>query len=79
MMTGEKSNRQKMREIVALLPKENCGKCGFQNCGGFAHTEIEGASSYIGGKKSPARGFGIGKLLGIEEPEKFKVHAGTSE
>ena len=79
MMTGEKSNRQKMREIVALLPKENCGKCGFQNCGGFALAAIEGQTSFFGCKKTPPVGYEIGKLLGIESPEKFKVPAGTSE
>ena len=78
-MAGEKSNRQKMREIVTLLPKENCGKCGFKNCGGFALAAVEEQASLFSCHKNPSVGYEISKVLGIKAPEKVKVSAGSSE
>jgi Na+-translocating ferredoxin:NAD+ oxidoreductase RNF subunit RnfB len=36
---------QKMREIVKVLPKLNCGFCGFGNCGDYAKALVEGKAS----------------------------------
>ena len=36
---------QKMREIVKVLPKFNCGLCGFGNCGHYARAVAEGRAS----------------------------------
>jgi Na+-translocating ferredoxin:NAD+ oxidoreductase RNF subunit RnfB len=33
---------QKMREIIKVLPKFNCGFCGFGNCGNYARAVVEG-------------------------------------
>ncbi len=68
-MAEEKSNGEKAREIVSLLPKENCGKCGFANCGEFALAVAEGKASPCGCHKDPAAGYEISKLLGIEVPQ----------
>ena len=45
----------KLVEIVKVLPKQNCGKCGFPNCGAFAKAIIEGKAKYgdcvVGGEE----------------------------
>ena len=45
----------KLIEIVKVLPKQNCGKCGFPNCGAFAKAIIEGKANYgdcvVGGEE----------------------------
>ncbi len=45
----------KLAEIVKVLPKQNCGKCGFPNCGAFAKAIIEGKARYdncvVGGEE----------------------------
>lgn len=33
---------QRMREIIKVLPKFNCGLCGFGNCGNYARALVEG-------------------------------------
>ena len=33
---------QRMREIIKVLPKFNCGLCGFGNCGSYARALVEG-------------------------------------
>ena len=35
----------KIREIVKVLPKFNCGLCGFGNCGHYARAVAEGRAS----------------------------------
>lgn len=37
--------KQKIKEIYDLLPKLNCGFCGFGNCGQFARAVGEGKKS----------------------------------
>ena len=44
-MADEKSDGEKAKKIVSLLPKENCGKCGFDNCGAFAVALVAGKAS----------------------------------
>ena len=77
-MVGEKSDGEKARKIVGLLPKKNCGKCGFDNCGGFALAVAGGKASPFGCQENPSAGYGISKVLGIEVPEKTKLQAGMS-
>ena len=36
----------KLVEIVKVLPKQNCGKCGFPNCGAYAKALVEGKAKY---------------------------------
>ena len=78
-MTEEKTNVQKAKEIVALLPKENCGKCGFDNCGRFALAVIEEAASPFGCHHNPGAGYEICKVLGKEVPADVKVPVGSPE
>lgn len=74
-MAGEKSDGEKAKKIVSLLPKENCGKCGFENCGRFALAVAEGQASPFGCQKDPSAGYEISKVLGIEASEEAKVAA----
>ena len=36
------SKTEKMRQIIKVLPKLNCGFCGFGNCGNYAKALVEG-------------------------------------
>ncbi len=74
-MAEEKSTREKVREIVALLPKENCGKCGFENCGKFGLAVAEGEASPFGCRKDHSAGYAISKVLGIEVSAEGRVPA----
>ena len=38
----------KARAIVSLLPKKNCGRCGWENCGQFALAVARGEASPYG-------------------------------
>ncbi len=78
-MMEERSDGQKAREIVALLPKENCGKCGFDNCGRFVLAVIEGAASPFSCHHNPEVGYEICRALGREVPEDVKVPVGSPE
>jgi Na+-translocating ferredoxin:NAD+ oxidoreductase RNF subunit RnfB len=62
------SKLQKMREIVKVLPKLNCGFCGFGNCGNYAKALVEGEASpglCIGGPLVAQR---ICDILGLKYP-----------
>ncbi len=38
----------KLKEIVQLLPLQNCGKCGYASCGVYAKAIVDGkASQYL--------------------------------
>ena len=74
-MVEAKQDTEKLRQIVNLLPGENCGKCGFENCGKFA-------VALAGGEAKPAdchKGIpGIKELceiLGIEVPSEQELQA----
>lgn len=69
----EKSTSEKIKTVVSLLPKKNCGKCGFENCGRFAVTVVEGKTSPFGCHSNPAAGYEISRVLGIEIPENLNL------
>src|SRR4030042_6562658 len=48
--------KEKARKIVALLPKQNCGKCGFTSCGEFAMAVAQENASPFGCHKQPSSG-----------------------
>lgn len=66
--------KSKAREIVSLLPKRNCGECGFDNCGGFAMAVAEGKASPYGCRKAGEIGERISHIMGIDSPEKGESH-----
>ena len=77
-MINEEKDKGKAKQIVSLLPRENCGKCGFENCGGFALAVAEGKASPFGCHENPSAGYEISKILGVEAPEEGTVQAGRS-
>ena len=49
---------EKMKKIVAVLPKTNCGGCGYPGCGAFAKAVLDGKASPHGcivGKEEVAK------------------------
>ena len=68
-MADESKDNEKLKKIVALLPKENCGKCGYENCGEFAVALVAGQASPTDCRKSLDRINEICEVLGIEVPE----------
>jgi len=49
---------QKLKQIVLALPKTNCGRCGYANCGAFAKAILEGNAPVDGcvvGKEEVAK------------------------
>lgn len=78
-MTEEKTNIQKAREVMELLPGKNCGKCGFENCGKFAMSVVEGSASPFGCPRRPDAGNEICKVLGRDPSEYARETVGASE
>jgi hypothetical protein len=74
-MTEKDETREKLRRIVGLLPRLNCGQCGFDNCGRFAVAVTEGRASPFGCQQNPSAGYQILKILGRQVPE--RAAAGT--
>jgi hypothetical protein len=70
--------KERAAKIVSFLPKENCGKCGFPNCGSFAMSAANREASLFGCHKDPSTGFKISEMLGIEvsqsDREKVLAH-----
>jgi hypothetical protein len=61
---NQETSREKARKIVAFLPKENCGKCGFNGCGEFAMAVVQGHASPYGCHKQPSSGAKISEIMG---------------
>jgi Na+-translocating ferredoxin:NAD+ oxidoreductase RNF subunit RnfB len=69
-MSNTSRDTEKLRKIVNLLPGENCGKCGYDNCGAFATALADGKASPLdchNGDSSSVKE--ICEVLGIEVPE----------
>ena len=69
MVPEKDDNRERLKRIVAQLPRLNCGQCGFDNCGHFAVAVTEGRASPFGCRQDPSAGHQILKVLGQEAPE----------
>ena len=67
-MTGSISNKEKIREIYQVLPKLNCGLCGYGNCGQFARAVAEKRASPFGCRQNPSAGYKISEIIGIKLP-----------
>jgi len=61
-------SKEKIGEIYELLPKLNCGFCGFGNCGQFARAVAEGRASPFGCRQNPWSGYRISEIIGAEVP-----------
>jgi len=60
--------KEKIKEIYEVLPKLNCGLCGFGNCGQFARAVAEGKASPFGCRQNPWSGYRISELMGMKVP-----------
>ena len=63
------ATKEKIREIYEALPKLNCGRCGYGNCGQFARAVAEGKASPFGCRQNPQAGYKISEIIGAEAPE----------
>jgi len=62
------SNKDKIRDIYELLPKLNCGLCGYGSCGRFAKAVAGGRTSLFGCRRNPWAGYKISEIIGAEAP-----------
>ena len=62
------SSKEKIREIYEVLPKLNCGFCGFGSCGQFARAVAEGRASPFGCRQNPWSGYKISEIVGTKVP-----------
>jgi len=62
------SSKEKIREIYEVLPKLNCGFCGFGTCGQFARAVAEGRISPFGCRQNPWAGYRISEIIGVKVP-----------
>ncbi len=65
MATPDKNT---IKQIYDLLPKLNCGFCGFGNCGQFAKAVAEGRASPFGCRENPWVGYTISDVIGMRVP-----------
>jgi len=61
-------SKEKIREIYEILPKLNCGFCGFGSCGQFARAVAEGRASPFGCRQNPWSGYKISEIIGVKVP-----------
>ena len=61
-------SKEKIREIYEVLPKLNCGFCGFGSCGQFARAVAEGRASPFGCRQNPWSGYRISEIVGMKVP-----------
>lgn len=62
------NDKERIREIHSILPKLNCGFCGFGTCGQFAKAVAEGRASPFGCRQNPWSGYRIGEIIGVKVP-----------
>jgi Na+-translocating ferredoxin:NAD+ oxidoreductase RNF subunit RnfB len=60
--------KEKIREIYEVLPKLNCGFCGFGSCGQFARAVVERRASPFGCRQNPWSGYRISEIVGMKVP-----------
>ncbi len=78
-MDNEQDIKEKARKIVALLPKKNCGKCGYENCGKFAVAVASGKASSYDCHKSQSSAREIEEIAGITLPERNEKEFAISQ
>jgi hypothetical protein len=61
--TARKENIKKIHE---LLPKRNCGLCGYDNCGQFAKAVAEKKASPFGCIQNPWLGYRLSEIIGLK-------------
>jgi hypothetical protein len=59
------AKKDTIKQIYDLLPKLNCGFCGFENCGQFAKAVAEEKASPFGCRQNPWIGYEISNIIGL--------------
>lgn len=59
---------QNIKKIYELLPKLNCGLCGYDNCGQFAKAVAEKIASPFGCRQNPWLGYRLSEIMGAKVP-----------
>ena len=59
---------QNIKQIYELLPKLNCGLCGYENCGKFAKAVAEKQASPFGCRQNPWLGYRLNEIIGVTVP-----------
>ena len=62
------AKKDTIKQIYDLLPKLNCGFCGFENCGQFAKAVAEEKASPFGCRQNPWAGYRISEVVGMRVP-----------
>ena len=62
------SSKEKIGGIYEVLPKLNCGLCGYDNCGQFARAVAEGRASPFGCRQNHWAGYRISEIIRMKVP-----------
>lgn len=62
------TRKEDIKKIHELLPKRNCGLCGYNNCGQFAKTVAENRASPFGCRQNPWLGYRLSEIIGVTVP-----------
>ena len=60
--------KEKIGNIYEVLPKLNCGLCGYGNCGQFARAVAQGKASPFACQQNPWVGYKISEIIGVKAP-----------
>ncbi len=60
--------KDRIKSIYEALPKLDCGRCGYANCGRFARAVAEGKASPFGCRQNPRAGYRISEIVGAKAP-----------
>jgi hypothetical protein len=62
------TRKEDIKKIYELLPKRNCGLCGYDNCGQFAQAVTEKKASPFGCRQNPWLGYRLSEIMGVTMP-----------
>lgn len=60
------AHKEDIKKIHELLPKRNCGLCGYDNCGKFAKAVAEKKASPFGCMQNPWLGYRLSEIIGAK-------------
>jgi Na+-translocating ferredoxin:NAD+ oxidoreductase RNF subunit RnfB len=63
------ARKENIKKIHELLPKRNCGLCGYDNCGLFAKAVAEKKASPFGCRQNPWLGYRLSEIVGVKQPD----------
>ena len=60
--------REKIKRIYEILPKMDCGLCGFESCSKFARAVAQGNTSPFGCRQAPGTGYLVDRIMSADGP-----------